>query len=108
MRHYTLLSAGALLFLVGGCGDDLAYRGVSPSLRTFADRPELADYYVGMNMRFAVLDPEDQKRLALDRQAQLAAGRTPAEVRKSQIERDKEPGLQPDSPSQVPPPDVPQ
>ena len=94
------------MLFAGGCANELDYRGVSPSMRTFADRPELSDYYVGMNMNFAVLDPEQRRQLDLDRQAQLAAGRSPAQIRQDEMERNKQPGLQPDSPSTIGPPDL--
>lgn len=50
-----------LLLLVIGCGD-LEYRGWTPSVRTMADQPATSDYYVGADLRFAVVDPEDRPR----------------------------------------------
>ncbi|HEY7115198.1 MAG TPA: hypothetical protein VH475_01355 [Tepidisphaeraceae bacterium] len=40
----------------GGCQQSLAYRGVSPDVRTFSEDPSMSQYYIGMDVEFGLVD----------------------------------------------------
>jgi hypothetical protein len=45
-----------LLVLLAGC-QSLQYRGTSPNVRSFSEDPNMAQYYIGFDLEFAVTDP---------------------------------------------------
>lgn len=99
------LLAGAFAVANLGC-QGLSYRGITPSARTFADEPTVKDYYVGMNLKFDVLDNADEKRLAEMRLRAVASGEaTPAAARKLQEPELPDPNI--DKPQIVPVPNLP-
>jgi len=88
-----------------GC-EGLSYRGIAPSARTFADEPTVKDYYVGMNLKFDVLDSSDEKRVAEMRSRAVATGEaTPASAKKLKEPEIPDPNL--DKPEIVPVPNLP-
>jgi len=99
------LLAGVLAIGAVGC-ESLSYRGVAPTFRTFADQPTRTDYYVGMDLKFAVLDWEDEKRLEAARARAVANGEVNPLKAALRAEKDPaDPNL--DKPRPVQPPKLP-
>ncbi len=101
------LSLAALALWAGGCAG-FQYRGLTPTVRTFADEPTIRDYYMGMDLRFAVLEPADERRLAEATAVRAKmTGMSRAAAAEKVIEEDEPDDAIPDQREPIPPPPVP-
>ena len=106
-QFFMPVALAAALLGAGGCAG-YQLRGLSPSVRTFADEPTSKDYYVGMDLRFAVLEPADERRIAEATKAKAKlTGLRPAEAEEAVIVEDELADVSPDLPDPVPPPAIP-